>query len=82
MRMAGAQKLHNSQAPFGEITRLANVSWLWDTVGMKKTAHPGNHEDRRIEKLLEKIARKKSVKTSDEVNEAAARRVSEAKEER
>jgi hypothetical protein len=47
---------------------------------MKKTAHPRNHEDRKVEKLLERIARKKSAKRS--INEAAARTVREATEER
>jgi len=47
-----------------------------DTGIMKKTAHPRNHEDGKVEKLLERIARKKSAKRPDEnINEAPARTV-------
>jgi hypothetical protein len=79
---APALKAGRLSPRFGKNRRLANVSGLWDTVGMKKTAHPRNHEDRNVERLLERIARKKSAKKSDEdVNEPAARTVREATEE-
>lgn len=62
--------------PITEITRLANLSGLWDTVGMnmKRMTRPGNHEDRKIEKLLERIVRKQSANRSEQDPNSAASR--------
>jgi hypothetical protein len=45
---------------------------------MKKTIHPGNHEDRKVAKLLESIAKKSASMSGEKVNPASAGTVKDA----